>query len=61
MINDILDLSKIEAEHLDLQEIDFASHQVITEALAMIEFKAHDKGLALLTEIAPDLPPALRG
>ncbi|PKO87052.1 MAG: hypothetical protein CVU16_16285 [Betaproteobacteria bacterium HGW-Betaproteobacteria-10] len=61
VINDILDLSKIEAEHLDLQEVDFASQQVITEALAMVEFKAHDKGLALLSEIAPDLPPALRG
>ncbi|MDP3438442.1 MAG: ATP-binding protein [Azonexus sp.] len=61
VINDILDLSKIEAEHLNLQEIDFASHQIITETLAMVEFKAHDKGLTILTEIAPDLPPALRG
>jgi len=61
VINDILDISKIEAEHLTLQEIDFASERIIAETLAMVEFKAHDKGLALLTEISPDLPPALRG
>jgi len=61
VINDILDISKIEAEHLTLQEIDFASARIIAETLAMVEFKAHDKGLALLTEIAADLPPALRG
>jgi signal transduction histidine kinase len=61
VINDILDLSKIEAEHLSLQEIDFSTERLIAETLAMIEFKAHDKGLELRTEIATTLPTALRG
>jgi len=61
VINDILDISKIEAEKLSLQEIDFGSAQLLAETLAMVEFKAHDKGLRLDSEIAPNLPPALRG
>ena len=61
VINDILDISKIEAEKLTLQEIDFATQRVIAETLAMVEFKAQDKGLLLQTDIATDLPPALRG
>ena len=61
VINDILDISKIEAEKLSLQEIDFGSAQLLAETLGMVEFKAHDKGLRLSSEIAPNLPPALRG
>ena len=61
VINDILDISKIEAEKFSLQEIDFATQRVIGETLAMVEFKAQDKGLLLQTDIAADLPPALRG
>jgi PAS domain S-box-containing protein len=61
VINDILDISKIEAERLSLQEIDFSSAQLITETLAAVELKAQDKGLKLIREITPDLPPALRG
>lgn len=61
VINDILDISKIEAEKLSLQEIDFASVQLINDALAAIHFKAQAKGLALSSEIDPSLPPALRG
>lgn len=61
VINDILDISKIEAEKLSLQEVDFGSAQLLAETLAMVEYKAHDKGLTLHSEIAPNLPPALRG
>ena len=61
VINDILDISKIEAEKLSLQEVDFDSAQLLADTLAMVEFKAHDKGLTLHSEIAPNLPPALRG
>ena len=37
------------------------AERLIAETLAMIEFKAHDKGLELRTEIATTLPAALRG
>ena len=61
VINDILDISKIEAEKLKLEACDFATARVIDEALRMVEDKARDKGLALLADIAPDLPAALHG
>ena len=61
VINDILDISKIEAEKLNLEETNFTTRQVIDETLHMVAFKARDKGLKLLAELPPDLPPALHG
>jgi len=61
VINDILDISKIEAEKLQLEESDFSISQLIGETLEMIEYRSHDKGLALFAELSPDLPPAVRG
>ena len=61
VINDILDISKIEAEKLHLESSDFSLRQAIGEALEMIDYRARDKGLALLTEIAPELPAGVHG
>ncbi|MDP3540491.1 MAG: ATP-binding protein [Azonexus sp.] len=61
IISDILDISKIEAEKLSLDSRDFATRPIIAETLQMIELRAREKGLMLLTEIAPDLPLALHG
>jgi len=61
VINDILDLSKIEAERLSLDECDFRSERMIAEIVDMIEFKAREKGLELIVDIDPTLPPALHG
>ena len=61
VINDILDISNIEAEKLKLEEINFSIRRLINETLQMVEFKARDKGLALLSEIPADLPLALHG
>ncbi|MDD2743215.1 MAG: ATP-binding protein [Rhodocyclaceae bacterium] len=61
VINDILDISKIEAEKLQLEASDFSLGRVLSDVIDMIEFKTRDKGLALLADLAPDLPPAVRG
>ena len=61
VINDILDISKIEAEKLSLDTCDFSTRQVIDDTLTMIDFKAREKGLGLRSEIDPELPPALHG
>ncbi len=61
LINDILDISKIEAEKLQLEESDFSLQALLRETLEMFEFRSQDKGLALFAEIAPGLPPGLRG
>lgn len=61
VINDILDISKIEAEKLQLENTDFSLGRVLGDVLDMVEFKTRDKGLNLLADIDPKLPTAVRG
>ena len=61
LINDILDLSKIEAGHLELENITFNLETVIDEALELTDVKARAKNIALLSYPAPDLSPNLVG
>ena len=61
IINDILDLSKIEADKLRIETTDFALAPVLDNAENLLRERAEAKGLALVSEIDPALPPALRG
>jgi len=47
IINDILDISKIEAGKLDLENIPFNLHEILTACRTMITQKANEKGLML--------------
>jgi two-component system, sensor histidine kinase and response regulator len=55
VINDILDLAKIEAGRLILADTDFAPSALVDEVASMISSAAHDKGLSLVTETDPRL------
>lgn len=55
LINDILDLSKIEANQLDLHWETVAVKAVCQTAITLVREKANDKGLALRLEIAPQV------
>ena len=57
VIGDILDLSKIEAGKLELHEETVTLAVAIGSAVRLVHSRAHDHGLALITKIAPDLPP----
>ena len=61
VISDILDLSRIEAERLTLEEANFSLAQVIDDALHMQDPLARDKGLHISRTIAPALPDLLCG
>ncbi|MEW6263147.1 MAG: response regulator [Thermodesulfobacteriota bacterium] len=61
LINDILDLSKIEAGKLDLEEIDFNLRDCLSHTLRTIAFRAHEKGLELACHVRPDVPEAFCG
>ena len=61
VINDILDISKIEADRMTLEERDFSLPELFDETLRMQEDAARAKGLALCFEIAPELPEILCG
>ena len=61
IINDILDLSKIEADKTVLEIIDFAVGATCEHAVSLVRESAQQQGLGLAVEIDPRLPPMLRG
>lgn len=61
IINDILDLSRMEAGKLQLDRIDFDLVNVIERTVDLLRPKAEAKRLRLNLTIAPDLPRALSG
>ena len=61
LINDILDLSKVESGRLDLDTIDFDLSELIDKASEMLALRANEKGLELVSHLAPDVPCHLIG
>lgn len=55
LINDILDLSKVEAGQLDLDNVDFAISEVLDQVSELVAIKAHQKNLEFVILIEPDL------
>lgn len=56
IINDILDLSKIEAGKVELESIPFDFQMLVEEVTDLMEIKAHEKKIELLLRFAPDAP-----
>lgn len=56
IINDILDLSKIEAGHFELDKSPFSLCAVIEKSVELMALKAHQKQLELAVDISEDLP-----
>ena len=56
LINDILDLSKVEAGQLSLERIECAPHRVIQGALAELGLKAQEKGISLGLRLLTPVP-----
>jgi len=61
LINDILDFSKIEARKLEIDRIEFDLTYALDETARLLAPRAHQKGLEIAYEIAPDVPHALFG
>ena len=61
LIDDILDISKIEAGQLALEQTIFALHDAIEQACAVAGIQAAAKGLELEVEIAAEVPRETRG
>src|SRR5437773_7026733 len=61
LVNDILDLSKVEASQLELERTGFSLNDLLEKVKEMVAIRAHEKGLALVCEIAPNVPNDLVG
>src|SRR5438552_6275918 len=61
LINDILDLSKVEASQLDLERTGFSLSDHLEKVIEMVAPRAQEKGLTLLCEIAPNIANDLVG
>jgi PAS domain S-box-containing protein len=61
LINDILDLSKVEAAQLELEQTGFSLSDLLDKIREMLSVRAEEKGLSLVFEIAPDVPDNLIG
>jgi two-component system sensor histidine kinase/response regulator len=61
LINDVLDLSKIEAERLELEHVDFDLRDVIYETVSAMALQSAVKGIELIVDIDSAMPILVRG
>jgi|GEM_PF-2090313 len=61
LISDILDLSKIEAGQMELEELNFSLYELVEKTLDPFMPKADQKGLELISFISPNVPDKVLG
>lgn len=61
LIDDILDLSKIESGQINLESVKFVLGEEIRHVIAMTQNNAFSKGNEIICNLGPDLPPYVRG
>lgn len=61
IINDILDLSKIETGYLELEHAAFELEELVERTCEVFAVRAHEKGLELACRVDPDVPRYLLG
>ena len=61
VLNDILDFSRIEAGHLELESIAFSLREMVGDVMKSLASLGHDKGLELAHHVAPRVPDTWLG
>lgn len=61
VINDVLDLSRVESGDLHVHSIPFSMRGVVSGVISLLRARAHAKGIKLETRISMDIPAYLRG
>ncbi len=61
LINDILDLSKIEAGRMEVERVDFRLREIVSDVVRSQSADAAAKGLPISIEISPEVPDRLKG
>lgn len=61
IVNDILDLAKLDSNMVEVRPVDFLLTEVINNIRHILEFRAEQKGLQFITEVDEHLPPIIHG
>lgn len=61
LLNDVLDVSKIEAGKMEIEETDFNLADIVRDTLQTLAVKAHEKDLELAVHMPMDIPQNFRG
>ncbi|BFM09531.1 PAS domain-containing hybrid sensor histidine kinase/response regulator [Halioxenophilus aromaticivorans] len=59
LINDILDLSKVEAGKIEIEATECSPHQEVAQVIQVMQVKAEQKGLALVHKPLTDMPASM--
>lgn len=61
LLNDVLDMSKIESGNLDIEQVNMSAKVSLEQVVAVCKYKAEEKGLELKMNISPDFPDTIIG
>jgi signal transduction histidine kinase len=61
LLNDLLDLGRIEANKMDIEKVPFSIEETLRYCEQVVLLNAEEKGLELLVEISPNLPEQVVG
>jgi len=61
VVNDILDLSKLEADEVKLRQIPFSPTRVASDVQEALSLRAENKGLELTLKVDENIPEAVKG
>ncbi|MEO0293184.1 MAG: response regulator [candidate division WOR-3 bacterium] len=61
IINDVLDISKIECGDMEIEKTEFELPRLVEKVCDILAIKAHSKGLELIDHISPNVPVRLIG
>ncbi|MFM2486838.1 response regulator [Celerinatantimonas yamalensis] len=61
LVNDILDVSKLEADMLTIEQIEFDLEQIMRQSVNISNFSAYEKNLELVLQVDPNVPAKLIG
>jgi signal transduction histidine kinase/CheY-like chemotaxis protein/HPt (histidine-containing phosphotransfer) domain-containing protein len=61
LVNDVLDLSKIESGTIELETVDFSIQNIINELINSLDFKLREKNVSLISRLDQSIPKVLMG